>query len=118
MLGSFVVQDGDYATQGGFVEYKERLYRRIVSVRDSFAHLAGKRFGAGLLQYGKQLGSARRKTQLLASIEEQASREPETVACAAKYVEGDRSGLAYIVLLARTKFGRPVRIMAPITTST
>ena len=117
-LGCFVVVGGDYASQDGLVEYRERLYRRIVSVLDSFAHLAGKGYGAGLLQYCKQLGSSRRKTQLLASIERQASLEPETVACAAKYTDGAMPGFVYIVLLARTKFGRSVKLTVPVTAST
>jgi len=118
-LGSFVVSGGDYATQAGIVEYKERLYRRMVSVRDSFLHLAGKGYGAGLLTYGKQLGTAARRAALQGSIEQQAGLEPETTAVSCKTVpSGQNPGLLFLVLLAKTKFGKPVKVVAPVNTST
>jgi hypothetical protein len=117
-LGSFVVADGDYATQGGLVEYKERCYRRMISTPDSFLHMAGKNYGAGLLSYGKRLASAARRAQLQGSIEQQVGQEPETAAVACKTTPKPSSpGLMYLVLLARTNFGTSLRLMVPVNTS-
>lgn len=118
-LGSFVVAQGDYATQTGLVEYKERCYRRMVSVRDSFLHLAGKKFGAGLLQYGKRLGSAQVRTQLAGAIEQQVGQEPETAAVSCKTTpDPQHPGKLLLVLLAKTRFGKSVKIVTPVTLST
>lgn len=118
-LGSFAVSGGDYATQAGIVEYKERLYRRMVTVRDAFLHLAGKGYGASLLTYGKRLGTASRRAALQGSIEQQAGLEPETTAVSCKTVLSRQNpGLLYLVLLAKTTFGKPVKVVAPVTSST
>jgi hypothetical protein len=118
-LGSFVVANGDYATQGGLVEYKERCYRRIYTKRDGFLHLAGKKYGAGLLGYGKALGTAAKRAELQGHIEQQVGMEPETAAVSCKTVpKPGNPGEMYMVLLARTKFGTPLKIAAPFNTST
>lgn len=118
-LGSFVVSSGDYATQSGMVEYKERLYRRMVTLRDAFLHLAGKGYGGSLLARGKKLGSTAARSDLQAAMEEQTGREPETAAVSCKTVPSQQNpGLLFLVLLAKTRFGRAIKVVAPVNTST
>lgn len=117
-LGSFVVNAGDYATETGLVAYKARLYRRMITAVDGFLHLAGKNYGAGLLQYGKKLGSSSIRAQLLAAIEQQAGLEPETAAVAAKSTPNNQNpGEMFIVLMAKTKFGQSLKLVAPVNVS-
>lgn len=117
-LGSFVVANGDYATQAGIAEYKGRVFRRLVTTLDAFLHLAGRNYGAGLLGYGKRLGSAQTRTKLAGSIEQQVGMEPETAAVSCKTTPKPGSpGEYYLVLLAKTKFGTALKVVAPVNAS-
>ena len=117
-MGSFVVADGDYATQSGMIEYKERVYRRMVTVKDAFLHLAGRNYGGSLLTYGKRLGSASVRTKLSGSIEQQVAMEPETSKVSCKtVVSTSNPGLLYLVLLAKTHFGKSLKVVAPVNGS-
>jgi hypothetical protein len=117
VLGSFVVADGDYASRGGMPEYKERVFRRIVTRRDAFLHLAGKGYGASALEYGKRRGSAQQKARLLASVEQQVGREPETAKVAANLLPAQEPGLFWICVLARTRVGKGAKVLAPVHAS-
>ena len=118
-LGSFVTADGDYAILSGLVEYKERCYRRIVTTKDAFLHLAGKHYGASLLVQGKKLGTTKTRAQLAGDIEQQIGLEPETAACACKTVpSASNPGEMLLILLAKTSFGKAAKLVVPINVST
>jgi hypothetical protein len=118
-LGSYVVDDtGDYAVETGLVGYKKRILRRIIATPGAFLHL-GQGYGAGVRLYGKKLGSATKRAQLTAAVEAQVSLEPETakVRCTSS-LDPLNPGLIYLVVLARTKTGKVLKVIAPINVST
>ncbi len=118
-LGSFVVDDtGDYAVETGLVGYKKRILRRIIATPGAFLHL-GNQYGAGVRLYGKKLGSATKRAQLTAAVETQVGLEPETAKVSVTTSwSADNPGLIYLVVLARTKTGRVLKVIAPVNTST
>ena len=118
-LGTFVVDDtGDYAVETGLVGYKKRILRRILTVPGGYLHL-GQGYGAGVRRYGKQLGSATKRAQLCAAVETQVGLEPETAKASVSIApDNGNPGLFYLVVLARTKSGKTLKVIAPVNSST
>lgn len=76
ILGTIPVDDtGDYAFDEGITNAKKRIYRRVLTTQDGFAHL--KNYGVGLANFGKRLGTVAVRQQLAAAIESQVHLEPD-----------------------------------------
>lgn len=113
-LGTIPVDDsGDYATDEGLVDYRKRIIRSVVSAPSGFVHL-GDSYGAGALRYGKRLASAANRQELVTRAELQVRREPETVAAKCALQQTSTVGLFRLVILARTRLGRDVKVSIPI----
>lgn len=105
-LGTFVVDDThDYAIDSGLTSFKKRVYRRLVTIKDSFAHLPG--YGVGIPSYGKKLSQPATRAQLAAEAEQQIALEPEVAQVTVNAVTSPRSpGLTRFVILIRTRTGQ------------
>ncbi len=78
-LGTYVPgDDGDYATDSGIAQLRKRIFRRFVTAPGAFAHLPG--YGLGVRSYGKRLGTAAVRQQLVATAMAQLREEPDVVA--------------------------------------
>lgn len=92
---------GDYAYDEGVVGYKKRVFRRLLSDKDGFAHLPG--YGAGLRRRVKRLASSSERQAIAADCEKQVLLEPETVRCRVTISPSNNPGLFRLVLLIQTK---------------
>lgn len=114
-LGTFGVDDsGDYAADKGVPSYKKRIVRRLISRKNSFAHLAGRNFGADVPSYGKQLSTAQRRAQLVADVEAQVAADPETKSVTCSVVASSSPYLFRVQVIAVTTAGQTVRFGMPI----
>ncbi len=113
-LGTFVVDEQhDYAFDEGTTSFKKRVIRRALSRKSAFAHLPG--YGLGLPDYGKKLGRAAERTQLIGDAENQFSREPEAQAVRVKLTsDPKRPELWRMSILIKTKSGGITKLSLPI----
>lgn len=89
-LGVFVVDEtGDYAADQGITSWRKRVFRRILSEENGFAHLPG--YGVGLLSQVKQLGRPAIQGSIAAKAEDQIRQEPETVSVSVTFEQDDRA---------------------------
>jgi len=78
LLGSIPTgDDGDYAFDEGMTSYKKRLFRRLTSAKNRFAHLPGYGLGPGAKL--KQLGKQSVRAMFEADAKQQVMQEPETI---------------------------------------
>jgi hypothetical protein len=117
-LGCFAIDStGDYAVETGLTGYKKRILRRLLSRPGAFLHL-GNRYGAGIRQYGKTLASAQNRSRMIAAAEQQVSLEPETEQVSVRSsLDQQNPGKSYLVILAKTRSGKVLRVLTPVTTS-
>jgi hypothetical protein len=113
-LGTFVVDDlGDYAFDEGITSFKKRVIRRIISMKQSFAHMP--EYGIGIQTYGKRLQLAGIRSNLIADIEQQIAREPEAVRVRATIDQDSRvPSLFYARVAVQLRTGLAVRLDVPV----
>ena len=85
LLGSIPTGgDGDYAFDEGITSYKKRLFRRLTSAKNRFAHLPGYGLGPGAKL--KQLGKQSVRAMFEADARQQVMEEPETIEASANLI--------------------------------
>lgn len=116
IAGSYVVDaSGDYAADKGLASYRKRVLRRIFTRKGAFAHLPS--YGVGLLDRVKKLARPSDKASLLADIETQVKREPETKSCSPSLTLLDPSrGVWLLQIHATTSFGPTTSIAEQFVT--
>lgn len=103
-LGVFAVDStGDYAYDSGFVSYKKRLYRRLITRPGGFLHL-GPNYGVGIPQHSKKLAQASVLAKLAAEAEKQIGQEPETASVKVT-TTSDGTGLVRFNIFVRMRNG-------------
>jgi len=118
ILGVFPTDDSfDYAIDEGLPSFYKRVWRRLFTKPGAFLHL-GKRYGVGVQTYGKKLGKAQVRNQLVAEVESQISQEPE-VAKVQAAVQSSTSvpGLYRLILVIKLTNGQTKTYPFPIPTS-
>ncbi len=116
-LGTLRYDDqGDVAFDEGLTSYKKRVFRRLFTKKNGFAHLPG--YGVGVPQYGKRLGSPINMSTMAAEAEAQIALEPETekVRCR-PILDRSRPGLARLQIVAKPKTGKPQAFDVPFASS-
>lgn len=105
-LGIFVPDaTGDYASAPPLSSFRSRVYRRLLAVVGSFAHLP-RSYGAGLSAAPKQPGRATVLERLAALAEEQIRLEPETVDVRVTVTDQGGTGAFLFRVQLKAKFGR------------
>ena len=113
-LGSIPTNiDGDYAYDEGITGYKKRLWRRITSRKNRFAHLPG--YGVGLPSKLKQLGKSSVRFALAADIRSQVLEEPESIAASVSIIpDPNAAGLYRIRMRVQSTISNdPINIDEP-----
>jgi len=107
-LGVFAIDSsGDYAADEGVTSYRKRIFRRLFTKKNGFAHLAG--YGVGVLEFVKQLGRSKTQQEIAADAEAQIFEEPETVAASVTFVSDPlEPHLMRMVVRARSKTGETI----------
>jgi hypothetical protein len=102
VLGTIPVDDtGDYAFDEGITNTKKRIFRRVLTTANGFAHLRD--YGVGLATFGKRLGSAVVRQQLASEIERQVRLEPDVASCSAIVVpDTEKPGIFRVRMLVTT----------------
>lgn len=115
VLGTFPTDDnGDYGIDEGLPSFYKRLFRRLFSKPGAFLH-AGIGYGVGVQSYGKKLGKAQTRNQLVAAIESQVSQEPEVANVQATTQMSTASpGLFRIILVIKLRTGRTRTYQFPV----
>jgi len=113
VLGTIQVDDtGDYAFDEGFVNLQKRVLRRVMTVKNGFAHLPG--YGVGLLTYGKKLATPSVIATIGAEIETQVGQEPDVAAVKVRTVtDPNVPDLLRVQVFVRPREGKPQRIDIP-----
>lgn len=118
LLGTYVVDQGDYATDQGLVSYKKRVLRRGVTVPGGFAFLP-RSYGVGIPSYGKQLQRGSIRAKLAAAWQAQILEEPETATATVTATQDPvNPGLVYFSVQAQTKNNQRVSFRMPVPVST
>jgi len=111
-LGTFpVAPTGDYASDSPLSSYRKRVYRRLTSITDGFAHLAG--YGVGLVSAVKRQARRGARERLAAIAEQQIMLEPETLSVTVQFTTvGD---VTFYRVRARVNFStEPVGFDVPV----
>lgn len=113
-LGVFAPDEGgDYASEMGESSYRGRVFRRVLSDEDGFAHLLG--YGCGLLKLTKQLARPALRASFAAKVEAQIRQEPETVQCSASFQQDARDpGTWWLRLRAKANTGESLDELLPL----
>lgn len=114
VLGTYRVSDsGDYAYDEGLVNFKKRVFRRLMTKKGAFAHLPN--YGVGIPQLGKKLATSTLITALAADAEKQIALEPETAKVRVIPIQ-DRStpGLLILRVLVQPKHGTDQKFDVPV----
>jgi len=93
---------GDYASDEGIVSYKKRVFRRLMTRRDAYAHLLG--YGIDLPSQVGRLARPGVRESLAVEAERQIGLEPETVAVRVTVVV-DANNVTRYRVFAQTKLG-------------
>jgi hypothetical protein len=112
LLGSYSADHtGDIARDEGLTSYQKRVYRRLITRKDSFAHLRG--YGTNFVKSVQTLARHGVAQALCADAEQQVRQEPETVDCSVRLMQDSRNVFWYQVR-AKTRFGNGVPVNAPV----
>ncbi len=112
LLGSYSADHtGDIARDEGLASYKKRVFRRLTTRKDSFAHLRG--YGTKFVQSVQTLARRGVAQALCADAEQQVRQEPETVDCSVRLVQDSRN-VFWFQVRAKTRFGNAVPVNAPV----
>lgn len=108
-LGTYVVDaSGDYSYDEGLQSLKKRIYRRLVTKYNGFAHLPG--YGVGLPFVLKKLGTASERARIVAEAEKQIRTEPDVLKCRVRFNQVPGApGLFRMTILVRTRAGNDAR---------
>lgn len=118
LLGTYVVDQGDYATDQGLISYKKRVLRRGVTVPGAFAFLP-RSYGVGIPSYGKKLQRGSIRAKLAAAWQAQILEEPETAtATVTQSQDPVNPGLVYFMVSATTKNNQRISFRMPVPVST
>lgn len=75
-LGIIPIDDsGDYAYDQGIINFKKRVYRRLVTRKNAFTFLPG--YGVGVPQQLKRANTVAVRTEIVTEAQKQLSQEPE-----------------------------------------
>jgi len=116
-LGTFAVgADGDYAFDEGDDGLKKRIVRRLLTIKNRFAHLLG--YGVGVTTYGKQLVLASTLARVTADAEAQIRLEPEVAQARVRVVlDEQHPELVRFIVAVRTRDGAATRFDVPVPLS-
>ncbi len=106
-LGTYVVDSSaDYSFDEGLNSLKKRIYRRLVTKFNGFAHLPG--YGIGLPYAIKRLATSAERSRLVAEAEKQIASEPDVQKVRVRFMELV-PGLFRMTVLVRTRSGDDAR---------
>lgn len=113
VLGTIQVDDtGDYAFDEGSVNLRKRVLRRVMTVKNAFAHLPG--YGVGLPSYGKKLGTPTVVATIATEAETQIAQEPDVANVRVRtVVDPNVPNLLRVQVLVRPREGKAQRIDVP-----
>jgi len=107
-------ETGDVATDEGLASYKKRVFRRLLTKKNRFAHLPG--YGTLIPDSVKRLARPALRQSLAADAEDQIRQEPETVAVKV-VVEMTTQGVAFYRIRVKTNIGKAANMAVPIAFS-
>lgn len=114
VLGVFAYDEtGDYAADAGATSYRKRVFRRIFTALDGFAHLPG--YGLGILDMVKMLFRTRTQQDFAGKAQDQILEEPETLEAFVGFEQDSlEPGIVRMIVRARSKTGETVNETVPI----
>lgn len=114
-LGVFPIDSSsDYALDAGFVSYKKRIFRRLMTRPGSFLHL-GASYGVGIPQESKKLARATTLQRLAAEAELQIGQEPETERVkVTAAVDPNAPSLVRFVIMVKVRGGQSAKLTTSI----
>lgn len=113
-LGTFVVDEqGDYASDEGDTGLRKRIIRRLISRKGRTAHAPS--YGVGVVDLGKRLALPDVLSSTVTDAEKQIAEEPEIAKVRCALVPSKTPGLAFFVVLGKTKTNAVVRVGVPIS---
>lgn len=112
VLGTLVADDtGDRATDEGIANLKKRIFRRLGTEKDRYAHLPG--YGVLAFAQLKRAGRAG-VVQALASDAEQQLRQEPGVRAVSVSIRPGTAGLFFYAVRVRTNTGKDFALQAPV----